>query len=75
MSKSFRLVEGRHLVEGDKNKVLVHKCISRKNNLKVGDRIIGTKDSLDYNASKDAPSEYDLEIVGIFESQIQTDGK
>ena len=49
MSKSFRLVEGRHLVEGDKNK--------------------GTKDSLDYNASKDAPSEYDLEIVGIFESQ------
>ena len=69
MSKSFRLVEGRHLVEGDKNKVLVHKALAEKNNLKVGERIIGTKDSLDYNASKDAPSEYDLEIVGIFESQ------
>ena len=69
MSKSFRLVEGRHLVEGDKNKVLVHKALAEKNNLKVGDRIIGTKDSLDYNASKDAPSEYDLEIAGIFESQ------
>ena len=69
MSKSFRLVEGRHLVEGDKNKVLVHKALAEKNNLKVGDRIIGTKDSLDYNASKDSPSEYDLEIVGIFESQ------
>lgn len=69
MGKSFRLVEGRHLVEGDKNKVLVHKALAEKNNLKVGDRIIGTKDSLDYNASKDAPSEYDLEIVGIFESQ------
>ena len=69
MSKSFRLVEGRHLVEGDKNKVLVHKALAEKNNLKVGDRIIGTKDSLDYNASIDAPSEYDLEIVGIFESQ------
>ena len=69
MSKSFRVVEGRHLVEGDKNKVLVHKALAEKNNLKVGDRIIGTKDSLDYNASKDAPSEYDLEIVGIFESQ------
>ena len=69
MSKSFRLVEGRHLVEGDKNKVLVHKALAEKNNLKVGDRIIGTKDSLDYNASKDAPSEYDLEIVGIFESE------
>ena len=69
MSKSFSLVEGRHLVEGDKNKVLVHKALAEKNNLKVGDRIIGTKDSLDYNASKDAPSEYDLEIVGIFESQ------
>jgi len=69
MSKSFRLVEGRHLVEGDKNKVLVHKALAEKNNLKVGDRIIGTKDSLDYNASKDAPSEYNLEIVGIFESQ------
>ena len=69
MSKSFRLVEGRHLVEGDKNKVLVHKALAEKNNLKVGDRIIGTKDSLDYNASKDAPSEYNLEIVVIFESQ------
>ena len=69
MSKSFRLVEGRNLVEGDKNKVFVHKALAEKNNLKVGDRIIGTKDSLDYNASKDAPSEYDLEIVGIFESQ------
>ena len=69
MSKSFRLVEGRHLVEGDKNKVLVHKALAEKNNLKVGDRIIGTKDSLHYKASKDAPSEYDLEIVGIFESQ------
>ena len=69
LRKSFRLVEGRHLVEGDKNKVLVHKALAEKNNLKVGDRIIGTKDSLDYNASKDAPSEYDLEIVGIFESQ------
>lgn len=39
MSKSFRLVEGRHLVEGDKNKVLVHKALAEKNNLKVGDRI------------------------------------
>ena len=47
MSKSFRLVEGRHLVEGDKNKVLVHKALAEKNNLKVGDdlEIVGIFES------------------------------
>ena len=34
-SKSLRLVEGRHLVATDKNKVLIHKALAEKNKLKV----------------------------------------
>lgn len=68
-SKSLRLVEGRHLVATDKNKVLIHKALAEKNKLKVGDKIKGTKNTVDYRATSDSPNEYDLEIVGIFESE------
>ena len=68
VSKSFKLVEGRHIVETDKNKVLIHKALAEKNNLKVGDKIKGTKNIVDNVASKTSPNEYEYEIVGIFES-------
>ena len=68
ISKSFKLVEGRHIVESDKNKVLIHKALAEKNNLKVGDKIKGTKNNVDYNVSSMSPDEYEFEIVGIFES-------
>ena len=37
VSKSFKLIEGRHIVATDKNKVLIHKALAEKNNLKIGD--------------------------------------
>ena len=69
VSKSFKLIEGRHIVATDKNKVLIHKALAEKNNLKIGDILKATKNSEDYNASKISKNEYDLEIVGIFESE------
>ena len=39
VSGAFRLVEGEHLATGDKNKVLLHKDLAEKNNLKLGDTI------------------------------------
>lgn len=69
ISKSLRLVEGRHIVPTDKNKVLIHKALAEANNLKVGDTIRATKSDVDVNAATLSKNEYDLEIVGIFESE------
>ena len=69
ISKSFKLVEGRHIVESDKNKVLIHKALAEANNLKVGDTIKAKKSDGDFNASTLSKNDYDLEIVGIFESE------
>lgn len=38
VSGSFKLTEGRALKTGDKGKVLLHKKLAEKNNLKVGDK-------------------------------------
>lgn len=67
-SKAFKLVEGRHIVETDKNKAIISKELAEKNNLKVGDVIKGTKNSADRNAATLSKNEYDLEIVGLFEA-------
>ena len=55
VSKSLKLVEGRHIVSTD--------------NLKVGDILKATKSTLDYKATSISKNEYELEIVGIFESE------
>ena len=39
ISGAYKLVEGKHLTAQDKNKVLIHKDLAKKNNLKVGDKI------------------------------------
>ena len=39
VSGAFKLVEGKHLTKDDKNKILMHKALAEKNNLKVGDKI------------------------------------
>ncbi len=69
ISKSLKLVDGRHIVSTDKNKVLIHKALAELNNLKVGDTIEAKKSVADFNASTSSKSDYDLEIVGIFESE------
>ena len=39
VSEAYKLVEGKHLENEDKNKILMHKDLAEKNNLKVGDKI------------------------------------
>ena len=36
VSGAYKLIEGKHLENQDKNKVLMHKDLAKKNNLKVG---------------------------------------
>ena len=69
ISKSLKLIDGRHIVPTDKGKVLIHKALAEANNLKVGDTIKAKKSDGDFNASTLSKNDYDLEIVGIFESE------
>ena len=39
VSGAYKLVEGKHLENEDKNKILMHKDLAKKNHLKVGDTI------------------------------------
>ena len=39
VSGVYKLVEGEHLINQDKNKILMHKDLAKKNNLKIGDKI------------------------------------
>lgn len=57
VNKSLKLIEGRHIIKNDKNKVLIHKELAKLNNLKVGSRIILNKED-----------KHAAEIVGIFDS-------
>ncbi|WP_455543361.1 ABC transporter permease [Intestinibacter sp.] len=72
VNNMLKLVEGRHIKRGDKNKVLVHKSLAELNNLKVGDKLDLNKMKVDYNSipgrGKDKMT---LEIVGIFDNGIK----
>ena len=39
VSGAYKLIEGEHLEENDKSKILIHKDLAEKNNLKIGDKI------------------------------------
>ena len=40
-SGALKLIKGRHITEGDKNKVLIHEDLAKRNNLKLGEVEIG----------------------------------
>ena len=54
VSGAFRLVDGKHLEKTDKNKVLIHKDLAEKNNLKVGDKIKIKSNKYDADNEKQA---------------------
>lgn len=62
---SFELAQGRHIVEGDRNKVLVSEQFAERNGLAVGDSItVTTRGLQDVREIWGGPLA--LEIVGIF---------
>lgn len=67
-SGSFKLVEGRHLTEGDRNKVLIHKELAELNNLKIGDEVSIKAAPINYYRLKD-DGKMNLEIIGIYDSE------
>ncbi|MBO3371581.1 ABC transporter permease [Clostridium perfringens] len=67
VSGAYKLIEGKHLENQDKNKVLMHKDLAKKNNLKVGDKIKVKSNLFDADNEKGAKETVEVEIKGLFD--------
>ena len=67
VSGAYKLIEGEHLENQDKNKVLMHKDLAEKNNLKVGDKIKVKSNLFDADNEKGADETVEVEIKGLFD--------
>ena len=67
VSGEFELVEGKPLEEGDKNKILMHKDLAAKNNLKVGDKVTIKSNRYDADNVKQADETVEVTIKGLFD--------
>ncbi len=67
VSGVYKLVEGEHLINQDKNKILMHKDLAKKNNLKIGDKIKIKSNLFDADNEKGANETIEVEIKGLFD--------
>lgn len=67
VSGAYKLVEGKHIENQDKNKILMHKDLAAKNNLKVGDKIKVKSNLFDADNEKGADERIEAEIKGLFD--------
>ena len=67
VSGAYKLVEGSHLANNDKHKVLMHKDLAKKNNLKVGDKIKIKSNLFDADNEKGVNETVEAEIKGLFD--------
>ena len=64
----FTIIKGRHINNNDRGKILIHKELAEKNNLKLNDKI--KLELIDFNNSE-KKLEYEFEIIGIFTGKKQ----
>ena len=64
----FSIIKGRHINNNDRGKILIHKELAEKNNLKFNDKI--KLKLIDFNNSE-KKLEYEFEIIGIFSGKKQ----
>ena len=72
ISETFKLISGRHLVAGDKNAILMHEDLAKKNSLKLGDKIKIKSNIYDADNEKQANETIEVEIVGLFGGKNKT---
>lgn len=65
VSGAYTLVEGSHLENQDKNKILMHTDLAKKNNLKIGDKIKIKSNLFDADNEKGADETVEVEIKGL----------
>lgn len=66
VSGAYKLVSGEHLKNDDKNQVLMHEDLAKKNNLKVGDKIKIKSNLFDADNEKAANETVEVVIKGLF---------
>lgn len=67
VSGAYKLVEGEHLKNDDKNKILMHKDLAAKNNLKIGDKLKLKSNLFDADNEKRANETVEVTIKGLFD--------
>ena len=71
VSEAYKLVEGKHLENEDKNKILMHKDLAAKNHLKVGDKLLLRSNIYDADNEKGADETVEVTIKGLFDGHNQ----
>lgn len=66
VSGAYKLVSGEHLKNDDKNQILMHEDLAKKNNLKVGDKIKIKSNLFDADNEKAANETVEVVIKGLF---------
>ena len=67
VSGAYTLVEGEHLKNDDKNKILMHKDLAAKNHLKIGDKLKLKSNLFDADNEKQANETVEVTIKGLFD--------
>lgn len=65
----FKLKQGRHLEQNDREKALIHEVFAQKNNLKISDKI--ELDLINMSGKKTETQKTKFEIIGIFSGKKQ----
>ena len=66
VSGAYKLVSGEHLKNDDKNQILMHEDLAKKNNLKVGDKVKIKSNLFDADNEKAANETVEVTIKGLF---------
>ena len=66
VSGSYKLVEGEHLTNDDKDKILMHKDLAAKHGWKVGDKVKLDSNIYDADNEKGAKETVEVTIKGLF---------
>ena len=67
----FTIIDGRHIEKNDREKILIHEELAKKNNLKLHSKINLELIDLDQLDNNEVKKEYEFEIIGIFTGKKQ----
>ena len=67
----FTIIDGRHIEKNDREKILIHEELAKKNNLKLHSKINLELIDLDQLDNNEAKKEYEFEVIGIFTGKKQ----
>ena len=71
VSGAYKLVQGEHLTDNDKNQILMHEDLAKKNGLKVGDKVRLKSNLYDADNEKGANETVEVTIKGLFSGKNQ----